>query len=463
MDDTARERQKLRDMFAAMSHAPEDFSRDLSIVLAAGHGKRIKSGTSKMLHEIWGMPTVLRVANAARNGLESENQVIVLGIKADEVARAIGASRNRVLVLQSPQNGTGHAVQVALSGIDDSYAGDTYVFPGDMGLLSAADIHAFEQAFSGAHCDMMVLTGLFSGEVADNYYGRIVRVPATDAAGRPSGSDAGKVIEIKEHKDILALGENEAYEVCYKGRAYRFTRTQLLENNEFNSGVFAFKTGLLRKYVGALETDNAQAELYLTDLISIFNENGLAVGALAAEDDAAVLGFNTKSVLREMNEIARDRVYQKLKNIVTIDDPNDFFLADDVVEQIVALDAEKSPIDIYLAKGARIGSGVRIAKGLRLGRGASANGDLTFGVNCTLGDGVCVSGTAVAPARLGDSVQISGHSDIFGCTIDDGAVIEHCVIRNKHIRQVTGSDGQTRPLRYVSMSPEGTDAVADPK
>ncbi|MBT4137124.1 MAG: multidrug transporter, partial [Candidatus Latescibacteria bacterium] len=62
----------------------------IGIVLAAGHGKRIRSETSKMLHEIWGRPSALRVAEAIRKGLISPNQVVVVGIKGADVARATG-------------------------------------------------------------------------------------------------------------------------------------------------------------------------------------------------------------------------------------------------------------------------------------------------------------------------------------------------------------------------------------
>ncbi|MBT7860224.1 MAG: NTP transferase domain-containing protein, partial [Gemmatimonadetes bacterium] len=66
---------------------PLDDSRDsLGVVLAAGHGKRIRSATSKMLHEIWGRPTVQRVADAVAKGIDSPNQVIVVGIKGEDVA-----------------------------------------------------------------------------------------------------------------------------------------------------------------------------------------------------------------------------------------------------------------------------------------------------------------------------------------------------------------------------------------
>ena len=63
---------------ANLSSDIDSNSDSLAIVLAAGHGKRIKSETSKMLHEIWGVPTVVRVANSAKQGLNSTNQIIVV-------------------------------------------------------------------------------------------------------------------------------------------------------------------------------------------------------------------------------------------------------------------------------------------------------------------------------------------------------------------------------------------------
>ena len=55
---------------------------ETAIILAAGHGKRIKSNTSKMLHTIWNVPTVERVYNACASGLKNVNTILVVGIKA---------------------------------------------------------------------------------------------------------------------------------------------------------------------------------------------------------------------------------------------------------------------------------------------------------------------------------------------------------------------------------------------
>ena len=74
----------------------------LGVVLAAGHGKRIRSETSKMLHEIWGEATVLRVAKAINKGLDSPNQIIVVGIKGKEVSAATGKRMGRRFATVEP-------------------------------------------------------------------------------------------------------------------------------------------------------------------------------------------------------------------------------------------------------------------------------------------------------------------------------------------------------------------------
>jgi len=442
----------------------EKSDKNLSVILAAGHGKRIKSTTSKMLHKIWGEPTVSCVVNAAASGLASPNQIVVVGIKAEEVAAGVGKTPNRIFAMQSEQHGTGHAVQVALEQIPGGgYSGDIYIFPGDMGLLQAEDIQAFQRAFSSSDSDMMVLTGIYRGEAQGNYYGRIIRVPVSDVHGDSAGEDANKVIEIKEHKDILKLGDNQSYQVSYQGKTYAFSKQALLDIREFNSGVFAFKAEKLFKYINALNTDNAQGELYITDLISIFNQSGLAVNAEAALNDNSTLGFNTKSVLQEMNEIALGRVYDRLKDIILIEDPKDFFLSDDMVSQIIALDKNEAPIDMSLGKGARIGAGAKVSKGLQMGRAAQINGNVTVGKNCCIGDEVVVKGAEKKPSILGDNVIVDGKSYLTGCIVEAGMIVEHCVLVNKRIKRRVNSDGVAKPIRFVMENPDGTDVIEELK
>jgi len=85
---------------------------------------------------------------------------------------------------------------------------------------------------------------------------------------------------------------------------------ELINNNEYNSGVFAFKYGKLAEMIGKLKSNNVQSEIYLTDLIALFNEKDYTVAAASPENNYVVMGFNTQEVLKEMNEIARE-IYGK--------------------------------------------------------------------------------------------------------------------------------------------------------
>jgi bifunctional UDP-N-acetylglucosamine pyrophosphorylase / glucosamine-1-phosphate N-acetyltransferase len=274
---------------------------ELAIILAAGHGKRLKSQKSKMLHTILGVPTVERVFNACREGVDGVNIIIVVGIKAIDVIKAMGKRERTIYTYQQVQKGTGHAVQVALEGLrnisDDTIV---YILPGDMGLIDSETIRQFREQFINSKADMIVLTGLYEGKTEDNYYGRIIRAK----------DETRSVMRIMEHKDILALQDEKPYKFIYQGREFSFTKDDLLENNEYNSGVFAFRYGKLKETIGELESENIQNEIYLTDLIDIFNRKGYSVAAMPAEKNYVVMGFNTQEVLQEMNEIAK-KVYKE--------------------------------------------------------------------------------------------------------------------------------------------------------
>ena len=287
------------DILKQIKELSSDFNRELNeyaIILAAGHGKRLNSDKSKMLHTIGGIPTVERVLNACTRGVEGINTIVVVGIKASDVMNTLGKRTNNAYAYQEVQDGTGHAVQIAMKGLgnipDDAIV---YILPGDMGLIDAQTINQFREEFIKSEADMIVLTGLFEGKPEENYYGRIIRVKEKN----------GNVIRIMEHKDILALPDDELYSAIYKDKKYTFTREELVNNNEYNSGVFAFRYGKLVNMIGELKSNNVQSEIYLTDLIELFNERGYTVAATSPEKNYVVMGFNTQEVLKEMNEIAK--------------------------------------------------------------------------------------------------------------------------------------------------------------
>ncbi|MBZ0178605.1 MAG: NTP transferase domain-containing protein [Melioribacteraceae bacterium] len=491
------ENQSTHKMIKEFSAKFDPSKKNTVIILAAGHGKRIKSRTSKMLHKIWEVPTVERVYNACSEGLSDVNTVIVVGIKAEDVVRTIGKRNSTIFAYQEVQNGTGHAVQVALESLGtDNYDGNVFILPGDMGLLDESTISGFRKDFEESKSDMMVLTGLYEGYAQENYYGRIIRVKETDINGNPSGKDFGKVIEIKENNDIHALNEDEEYKLEYNGRTYLFTKNELININEFNSGVFAFKFKPLFEQINKIDSNNVQGEIYVTDLISIFNSAGLSVNAASPQKQYVIMGFNDKTVLKEMNSIYRKLIYEKIKNIVEVEDPDDFYLHENVVKQIIKMDNEGTPLDIMIGKGSYIGGDVDINYNLEIGRNVKLTGSVKFGKNIVVMDGVNMStfegqkivvgngtqiypgnfikgnvelgenvkvetrvfltGSTNDPLKIGNNVVLKGNSYIFGSEIGNYVLIEHSVVKRKKI--VSGKSFENPVVvRYVFPEAEGSE------
>jgi bifunctional UDP-N-acetylglucosamine pyrophosphorylase/glucosamine-1-phosphate N-acetyltransferase len=346
---------------------------------------------------------------------------------------------------------------------------------------------------------MMVLTGIYEGPVELNAYGRIVRVKAKDDKGKPSGADEGKVIEIIEHKDILALIDEKPYTLTYKGRSYSYTRDELLEIREYNSSVYAIQYEKLLSLVYSLSSNNAQNEIYITDLIGLFNQKGYSVSASSPEHEYVVMGFNDKSVLKQMEDISRRIVYNKLKNIIEIEDPDDFFIHEDVVDSIIEMDKKGTPLDMRIGKGAYIGKGVTLNYNLFLKRNVFITGNVHFGKNVTvweyahlstfadqqfiIGDNVEIlwgdiikgniiignntriessvnmTGSNESPLRIGNNVLIKGTSYLFGSVIEDDIHIEHSVLIKKKINRLIKRNGDVQRVRFYLPMPSGIDAV----
>ncbi len=494
-------KDKVHELINNQKHEFNYSIKETAIILAAGHGKRIKSQTSKMLHKILEKPTVERVADACKKGLGKVNSIIVVGIKATDVIDSIGDKPNTIFAFQEEQNGTGHAVQVAVEKIEDDYDGTVYILPGDMGLLDSKTVSDFKNSFANSNADMMVLTGLFEGDSKNNAYGRIVRVKELDVYGNSAGDDFGKVIEIIEHKDILKLNDNEKYTTKFNGKEYSFTKNELIENNEFNSGVYAVDYKHLRKMLNEINSDNAQGEIYITDLILIFNSNGLTVRAVNPHEQHVLMGFNNKSVLLEMEHIAREQTYQQIKDIIEIEAPDDFFIHEDVVRDIIELDKKGEPLDIKIGKGVYLGKGAKVNYNLSLMKNVYVKGNVVFGKNVSIWQNVHLStfpdqtmtigenseilwgdivkgnikignntriessvnmtGSHEHPISIGNNVTIKGTSYIFGSQIDNDLFIEHSILIKKNVDRVVMKNGEVKKIRFFLPLPEGIDSISD--
>ncbi|MBP7460692.1 MAG: NTP transferase domain-containing protein [Candidatus Delongbacteria bacterium] len=475
----------------------------LAVILAAGHGKRIKSEKSKMLHEIWGKSTIERVTHAVETGLNTDNIVFVLGIKAEDVLESIPKKANYLFIYQSEQLGTGHAVKIAFDHPQlQQYQGRIYIFPGDIGLLTGELVAEFADGFENSQDDMMVLTADYEGETELNYYGRIIRVSEQDRDHlimEPELVD--KVIAIKEYKDINALNDDQFMDFSYNSHCFRFSKSNLLEIPEFNTSILAFRSDHLPDYLQLIRSNNVQQEIYLTDLIEIYNQHQRKVGAYKISDLSQVLGFNNKSVLKQMEHIYRTKVYDQLKDIIMIDNNELFFIADEVVKQIIEMDRTMGPLDISIGMNVHIGPEVRLNRRVRIenncilagrievGEGVQIGehtmisaypgqmvrigdrcnligndrikGQVSLDHDCRIESGVRITGSLENPVQIGSNVLIKGTTYIYGCRIDPGILIEHSILRLKHIEAITRKDGTIQPVRYILPVPQGIDSLRD--
>ncbi len=245
----------------------------------------MKSALPKVLQPLLGRTLVGHVLTAAA-AAQADRTLVVVGHRADLVREHLTAiAPDAVPVLQAEQNGTGHAVRIALAAAPDA-AGTVIVLNGDVPLLRPETVAELVAAHEGAGAGATVL----AAEVADpTGLGRIVR----DAAGN--------LARIVEERDASP--------------AERATR-------EINAGIYAFDAGLLREALGKLSTDNDQGEEYLTDVFGLLAGMGHPVAVHVAADAEETLGANDRAELAGLRARMRDRINTAwMRSGVSILDP----------------------------------------------------------------------------------------------------------------------------------------------
>jgi bifunctional UDP-N-acetylglucosamine pyrophosphorylase/glucosamine-1-phosphate N-acetyltransferase len=272
-------------------------ANDTSIViLAAGKGTRLRSGLAKVLHCAGGRPILETVVRACQP-LQAAQILVVVGHQAEQVtalAEQLGVPTPVQTVVQHPQRGTGHALQVARRAIRRS-AKLVIVLPGDAPLLRTETLAALLDTHRRGEAAATIL----SAELADpGAYGRIVR----DAEGR-----------------VQAIVEDSS--LTPEQRAI----------HEVNSAIYCFTVEKLWPCLAALRPENAHRELYLTDAIAMLRARNERVLALVASDASEVLGCNTRADLAGADRILRARkAAQLMDSGVTIYLPETVVIDPDV-------------------------------------------------------------------------------------------------------------------------------------
>ncbi|MBO3096466.1 bifunctional UDP-N-acetylglucosamine diphosphorylase/glucosamine-1-phosphate N-acetyltransferase GlmU [Cellulomonas dongxiuzhuiae] len=320
------------------------------VVLAAGEGTRMRSSVPKVLHRLGGRSMVGHALATAR-ALEPQRVAVVVRHERDAVAaHVLETDPDVLLVDQDDIPGTGRAVQVAMSALDAAaqaatadaatgpdvagaaaesvLAGAVVVVAGDVPLLDAGTLRELLAAHAADGNAVTVLTT----EVPEpTGYGRILREPGT-----------GDVLGIVEEKD--ASQEQRAI-------------------TEINTSVYVFDGAVLRSALARLGRDNAQGEVYLTDVLAIARGDGGHVRALRTDDRLSVEGVNDRVQLAVLRaELNRRLLEDWMREGVTVVDPASTWV----------------DVDVELARDVTLLPGTQLHGATVVGEGATVGPDTTL-------------------------------------------------------------------------------------
>ncbi|MCP8882061.1 bifunctional UDP-N-acetylglucosamine diphosphorylase/glucosamine-1-phosphate N-acetyltransferase GlmU [Devosia sp. XJ19-1] len=343
----------------------------LSIILAAGEGTRMKSALPKVLHPVGGLPIIGHVVRAAREA-GSSKIAVVTGPKHDTIRTAITALDGDVVHFeQSVARGTGHAAAQARD-LFDGHDGYIAVVYGDHPLLRGGNFSAVLDRLD-AGLDVAIL----GFEPKDpTGYGRFI-------------TDGEHLLAIREHKD--ASEDERAIGLC-------------------NACILAFRAEVFRDLIDRIDTNNAQGEYYLTDLVGLANKAGKKVGfGVAPEND--VMGVNDRSQLARA-----EALFQEVRR-------------EDVLKAGVTL---RDPSSVWFSWDTEIGRDVTIFPNVVFGPGVKIGDNVEIRAFCDIEDAVIGEGSSIGPfarirggAELGPDVHLGNFVEVKKSKIGAGTKAGH--------------------------------------
>ncbi len=347
----------------------------------------MKSELPKCLHEVCGMPMVEMAAEALRQGGVSEI-VVVVGHGGDLTKERLGDGYR--YALQEEQNGTGHAVLCAAEAFA-GYQGSILVTAGDVPLLKSETVEALIDLQQSARAGASMATFVLEDPTG---YGRIIR------------DQHGRVSAIREHKDCSP---------------------EQREINEVNPGVYCFDAETLFRILPTLSANNAQGEIYLTDVIAAIRAEGGVVEARQFADHSQFIGINDRWQLAEAAQIGRMRILRRHAEAgVTIVDPHSTYIEgpvsiepDVIIQPMTVIEGRTS-----IGAGSEIGPNSWV-KDSTIGRNVRAF--MSHLDQATMNDGSrCGPFANLRPhTELGESVKVGNFVEIKNSKIGSKTSISH--------------------------------------
>ena len=234
-------------------------------ILAAGKGTRMESSLPKVLHKISGKSLLQRVIDSCVE-LNPDQIFVIIGHKSKEVQDSIPNNKKIHFVIQDPQSGTGHAIQVLCREVKKN-KGKLLVLNGDVPLIKPNTLKKLLNLHDSKNADVSLIT---TKKKNPHGYGRVFL-------------DGDFIERIVEEKDCNAK-----------------ERLNLL----INAGVYCFNWENLSKIILSLQSNNNQKEIYLTDTVSLL-KNSLS---LEVEDNGELQGINNRIQLSKCEEIIQNSI-----------------------------------------------------------------------------------------------------------------------------------------------------------
>jgi bifunctional UDP-N-acetylglucosamine pyrophosphorylase/glucosamine-1-phosphate N-acetyltransferase len=370
-----------------------------TVILAAGLGTRMKSDKAKVLHSVAGRPMIEYPVAMAR-AVGSSRVICVLGHQADAVRAAVEArfgAGSIEVAIQAEQRGTGHAVLMTESQLG-SHEGLVLILYGDTPLLSQQVLERLVHGASPTTLTMMT-----------------ARLPDPRGYGRVVRDGSGKFVRIVEEKD--ATPEHKRID-------------------EINAGIYCGPARFFFDTLRSVGSNNAQGEIYLTDVMERAARELTVVTVSAAADE--VMGCNDRVDVAKADRVIRLRLADELMRAgVAVRDPERLYVEPGVE---VGRDTSLGP-NVELRGKVKIGSGCVIEQGAVI-------------TDCTVGDRVHVKPYCVmSESTVANGVQIGPW-----CHIRPGSVIEDDVhlgnfVETKKTRMGKGS--KANHLSYLGDADVG--------
>lgn len=340
------------------------------IILAAGKGTRMKSDLPKVLHKIAGAPMLIHAMQSSE-AIAPSRMIVVAGHGADLVEKAaVEYNPAAEVVIQKEQNGTAHAADQARGALG-GFDGDAIVLFGDTPFISSDTLTKVFEARKAA--DVVVLG--FKAE-SPGGYGRLI-------------TEGDNLLRITEAKDCTA--EELKIDLC-------------------NSGVVAAKSDVLFDLISDVKPNNAQNELYLTDIVGIANDRGLTCAVVTCPE-AETMGINSRAHLAEAEAIFQAaRRTELMEEGVTLTDPSTTYLAFDTV---IGRDVVIGP-NTFFGPGVTVESGAYI-KGFCHLEGCHISEGAEVGPFARLREG----------AEIGDKARVGNFVEIKNVELATGAKVGH--------------------------------------